>query len=101
LHDVTGRRLLERLLTGTTNSTIRRLAVRAARASPCGYAIADVQAGKQAREIPGENRILTTPGLLVVAIRCGMMSVHEAGRHKVTLESRRFSMSVVSFRDVI
>ncbi len=72
-------------------------------ASARGYAVAtdDIKAARVATELLGEGRILTTPGLLVLAIRVGLMTVEEADACKRTLESRRFIMSFGSFREIV
>jgi predicted nucleic acid-binding protein len=49
----------------------------------------------------GPRRILTTPGLYVLAIRGGVLSVEGADRDKATLEACRFKMAFASFRDVV
>ena len=49
----------------------------------------------------GPGRILTTPGLYVVAIRVGLLSVAEADADKATLEACKFRMEFTSFRDLI
>jgi predicted nucleic acid-binding protein len=49
----------------------------------------------------GPRRILTTPGLYVLAIRAGLLSVEEADRDKVTLEACRFKMDFASFREFV
>jgi predicted nucleic acid-binding protein len=49
----------------------------------------------------GQNRILTTPGLYLVAIRAGLLSVEEADADKSRLEARKFNMDFSSFRDLL
>ena len=49
----------------------------------------------------GSGRILTTPGLYVLTIRAGMLSVEEADADKVRLEACRFKMEFSSFRDLV
>ena len=49
----------------------------------------------------GPGRILTTPGLYVVAIRAGILAIEEADRDKQTLEAKRFKMAFSSFHDVV
>lgn len=49
----------------------------------------------------GPGRLMTTPGLLVLAIRAGLLTLEEADRDKQTLESHRFRMSFRSFREVV
>ena len=54
----------------------------------------------RARQLLGEGRLLTTPALLVLAIREGQLSVAEADRIKAQLETARFKMPFESFRDL-
>jgi predicted nucleic acid-binding protein len=73
-------------------------------ASTCGYAIACDEKRVFRREAVarlGDRRILTTPGIMVMAIRAGVLSVAEADRMKETLARRRFVMSFASFKDVV
>lgn len=49
----------------------------------------------------GEDRLVTTAGLFVLAIRAGLLSVEEADQAKVVLEQHRFRMKFRSFRDLI
>ena len=49
----------------------------------------------------GPGRILTTPGLYVLAIRAGVLSVEEADADKARLEACRFKMDFSSFRDQV
>jgi len=49
----------------------------------------------------GQGRILTTPGLYVVAIRAGLLSVAEADADKARLEDRKFKMVFSSFGNLI
>lgn len=49
----------------------------------------------------GAGNILTTPGLLLVAIREGLLTIDEADAMKATLEARRFAMTFRSFREWI
>jgi hypothetical protein len=48
----------------------------------------------------GEGRTLTTPGLLVVAIRDGLLTIDDADRMKAILEAHRFKMAFASFREI-
>jgi predicted nucleic acid-binding protein len=48
----------------------------------------------------GQGRLITTPGLFVLGIRAGVISVEEADRAKDLFE-HRFRMSFRSFRDVV
>ena len=52
-----------------------------------------------AEEVLGEGRIVTTPGLIVLAIQAGSIAVEEADEMKAMLERHRFRMSFESFRD--
>ena len=54
-----------------------------------------------ARERIGEGRILNTPGILLLAIRAGLLSVDEADVLKARLETHRYRMKFNSFRDVL
>jgi predicted nucleic acid-binding protein len=56
---------------------------------------------REAQARLGAGRLLTTPGVLVLAIRAGLLSVEEADGIKALLESKRFGMTFVSFRDVL
>lgn len=49
----------------------------------------------------GPGRILTTPGLYVVAIRAGLLSVAEADADKARLEICRFKMNFASFKELV
>jgi predicted nucleic acid-binding protein len=49
----------------------------------------------------GPNRILTTPGLYMVAIRAGLLSVAQADADKARLEVRKFKMGFSSYGDLI
>ena len=56
---------------------------------------------RMARERIGEGRILNTPGILLLAIRAGLLSVDEADGLKARLETHRYRMKFDSFRDVL
>ena len=56
---------------------------------------------RMARERIGEGRILNTPGILLLAIRAGLLSVDEADGLKARLETERYRMKFDSFRDVL
>lgn len=56
---------------------------------------------RKALELLGEDRLLTTPGIIVLCIRQGLLSVEQADKMKVILESKRFRMTFESFRDVL
>jgi predicted nucleic acid-binding protein len=49
----------------------------------------------------GTDRILTTPGIFVLAIRAGAITVEQADNAKVLLAQRRFEMTFASFKDVL
>lgn len=49
----------------------------------------------------GQDRLVTTPGILLLAIRQGLINVDEADRMKAALEIRRFKMAFQSFRELI
>ena len=56
---------------------------------------------RMARERIGEDRILNTPGILLLAIHTGLLSVDEADVLKARLETHRYRMKFDSFRDVL
>jgi predicted nucleic acid-binding protein len=56
---------------------------------------------REAQSRLGAGRILNTPGLLVLAIRAGLLTVSEADDAKRQLEEHRFRMRFSSFRDVV
>jgi predicted nucleic acid-binding protein len=49
----------------------------------------------------GPGRIVTTPGLFVLVIRAGAISVEEADHAKAILDRNRFRMGFKSFREVL
>jgi predicted nucleic acid-binding protein len=49
----------------------------------------------------GSGRILTTPGLYVVAIRSGLLTIGEADADKATLERCKFKMEFSTFWDLL
>jgi predicted nucleic acid-binding protein len=49
----------------------------------------------------GPGRILNTPGLLLLSIRRGLLTVEEADEIKNTLESKRFRMKFRSFKELL
>ncbi len=68
------------------------------------WIIASDEKGRFRREAVkrlGEGKILTTPGILIMAIKAGILSVEEADGAKVILESRRFKMMFGSFGDLL
>ena len=69
-----------------------------------GWYIASDEKGPFRREALarlGQGRILTTAGLIVLAIRGGVLTVEQADAIKAVLEANRFRMAFTSFRDVI
>jgi predicted nucleic acid-binding protein len=56
---------------------------------------------RRARELAGPGRLLTTPGLFVLAIRAGVMTADEADGCKAVLEENRFKMKFGSFAEVV
>jgi predicted nucleic acid-binding protein len=49
----------------------------------------------------GEGKLLTTPGLFVLAIRAGLLTIDAADAAKTALEQHSFAMRFASFADVI
>lgn len=49
----------------------------------------------------GPGRIINTPGILLLAIRAGVLSIDEADRMKAELERHRFRMPFGSFRELL
>jgi predicted nucleic acid-binding protein len=49
----------------------------------------------------GPGRLLNTPGILLLAIRAGVLTVEEADEAKRRLEGKRFKMDFSSFRDLL
>jgi predicted nucleic acid-binding protein len=49
----------------------------------------------------GNGRVLNTPGLLLLAIRRGLLSIREADEVKLLLERHRFRMTFGSFQDLV
>ncbi len=56
---------------------------------------------RKAVELVGPGRLVTTPGIMVLAIKAGVLDVDEADRLKGALAKRRFMMNFDSFRDVL
>jgi len=48
----------------------------------------------------GTDRLINTPGLLLLSIRAGLITIEEADAMKALLEQRRFRMKFASFRDL-
>lgn len=55
---------------------------------------------REARSRIGEHRLINTPGLYLLWIRSGLLTIAEADDAKLTLENRRFKMVFGSFRDL-
>ena len=69
-----------------------------------GYFVASDERGvfrKTATAAIGQERILTTPDLLLLSIRAGLATVEEADGWKSVLEANRFRMRFSSFREVL
>lgn len=49
----------------------------------------------------GAGRILNTPGILVLAITAGILTIEDADQAKALLEKKRFVMSFASFGDIL
>ncbi|MGH9342361.1 MAG: hypothetical protein ACRD19_01145 [Terriglobia bacterium] len=45
--------------------------------------------------------MLTTPGIIVLCIRQGLLTIDEADQLKAILETKRFKMTFGSFREVV
>jgi len=56
---------------------------------------------REAQSRLGSGRILNTPGLYLLCIRGGLITVEDADAAKATLEQRRFRMVFASFRDLL
>lgn len=56
---------------------------------------------REARTRIGEPRLINTPGLYLLWIRLGLLSVADADLARQMLEARRFRMTFGSFRDLI
>ena len=56
---------------------------------------------REAKARVGERRLLTTPGLLVLAIRAGLLTIAAADAAKAVLEQHRFAMRFASFADIV
>jgi predicted nucleic acid-binding protein len=69
-----------------------------------GWLVATDEVGRVrrwSRENLGQGRMINTPGLLVLAINNGVLTVEEADQIKAALERRRFRMTFASFKDVL
>ena len=56
---------------------------------------------REARRCLGEGRVLNTPGLFLLALRRGLLTVEEADEAKRRLERHRFRMTFLSFRELL
>lgn len=56
---------------------------------------------REAEKRLGEGRVLNTPGLLLMAIRAGTLTVGEADAAKAILEANRYTMRFASFADLV
>jgi predicted nucleic acid-binding protein len=56
---------------------------------------------REARARIGEHRLVNTPGLYILWIRSGILTVAEADAAKAALESRRFRMTFGSFQELV
>jgi len=69
-----------------------------------GWLIASDEKRRFHREVIaslGQGYLVTTPGLFVLGIRAGVISVEQADHAKAVLEGHRFRMGFKSFREVI
>lgn len=69
-----------------------------------GWVVSSDEGGRfvhHARQRLGEGRILNTPGILLLAIQQGLLSIDEADDLKEMLERRRFKMKFGSLRDLL
>jgi len=56
---------------------------------------------REAKRRLGEGRILNTPGIYVLSIRAGLITIADADAAKATLENSRFRMAFNSFADLV
>ena len=56
---------------------------------------------REARSRLGDGRILNTPGIYVLWVRSGLLTLEDADTAKAVLEANRFKMNFASFREVI
>ncbi len=61
----------------------------------------DRKAVRIADELLGPDRVLNTPGLLLLAIAEGHLSIDDADQAKAMLEKKRFTMAFDSFLEVL
>lgn len=73
-------------------------------ASAHGWCVASDEKKRFRRELEkriGLKKLLTTAGLVVYAIRAGLLTVETADAWKATLEGKRFRLPFASFREFI
>lgn len=56
---------------------------------------------REARSRLGDGHVLNTPGLYVLWVRSGLLTVEVADKAKAVLEANRFKMAFLSFRQVV
>lgn len=56
---------------------------------------------REAKDVIGEGRLLTTPEIFVLAIRARVLSIEEADELKGELSRMRFAMAFASFRELV
>ncbi len=56
---------------------------------------------REARARIGEDRLINTPGMYVLWIRTGILTVVEADAARSALESKRFRMTFGSFQELL
>lgn len=69
-----------------------------------GWWVASDEGGafhREAQQRLGPGRLINTPGLLLFAIRTGVLTVEEADQAKAVLEQHRFRVRFKSFRDLL
>jgi predicted nucleic acid-binding protein len=69
-----------------------------------GWWVASDEGGafrREAQQRLGPGRLINTPGLLLSAIRAGVLTVDEADQAKAVLEQHRFRVRFKSFRDLL
>lgn len=69
-----------------------------------GWWVASDEGGafrREAQQRLGAGRLVNTPGLLLSAIRAGVLTVDDADQAKTVLEQHRFRVKFKSFRDLL
>ena len=69
-----------------------------------GWLVASDEGGafrREANAMLGAGRIINTPGLFLIAIRAGVITVAQADQAKAVLERHRFRVKFESFRDLL